>query len=38
MNTIKHIVLTTLSAATLCVTLLSCKPKGEIGLKDAFCQ
>jgi endo-1,4-beta-xylanase len=36
MNTIKQIVLTTLSAATLCVTLLSCKPKAEIGLKDAF--
>lgn len=36
MNTIKQIVLTTLSAATLCVTLLSCKPKAEIGLKDPF--
>lgn len=36
MKKIKRIVLTTLSAATLCVTLLSCKPKAEIGLKDPF--
>ena len=36
MNTIKQIILILLSAATLCITLLSCKPKAVIGLKDAF--
>ena len=36
MNTFKQIFLTLLSAATLCITLLSCKPKAEIGLKDVF--
>ena len=36
MKTFKQIVFTLLSVAMLSITLLSCKPKAEIGLKDAF--